>query len=260
MGLWLLISLALIIFVAISFLDEIKVGDYTLKKSLIAETLLKPAGESDDSPLDTLSGAALVAELEKKNEAKTDSAPKSMLIIGDSMTYNLALRLAQYARQNGHTLHSVNWDSSSTRIWGESDTLTYYIKKFDVDYIFISLGSNELYLKDPYRRQPEVKKILEKIGDIPYVWIGPPNWDDKDTGFNDMLARTCRPGSFFLTAGMKLDRKHDRIHPTPSASALWVDSIMRWMPKSAHPILANLPSDEVGKVNPNITFLKALNK
>lgn len=256
-SLWLLVTAALIIIVVISFIDDITIGDYTLKKAPIAETLLKV---ENDLITDTLSGVDLVEALEKKNKNEVDSTSKSILIIGDSMTFNLALRLAQYAKQNGHDFHSVNWDSSSTKIWANSDTLNYFINKYNVDFIFISLGSNELYFKDPYVRQPEVRKIIDKIGDIPYIWIGPPNWKEEDTGFTDMLARTCKPGAFFRTAGMKLARKKDHIHPTRDASALWVDSIMRWMPRSSHPILAEVPSDTIGKVNPNITFLKALNK
>ena len=84
---------------------------------------------------------------------------------------------------------------------------------FDVDYVFISLGSNELYFKNPESRLPYIKKVLEMIDTIPYVWIGPPNWQ-KDSGINDLLERTCRSGSFFRTDGMELARKKDHIHPT----------------------------------------------
>lgn len=169
------------------------------------------------------------------------------------------MRLAQYAKQNGHTIHSVNWDSSNTKIWAEHDTLAYYIEKYHPTQIFISLGSNELYYKDPESRAPYVKKILEVIDTIPYVWIGPPNWKE-DTGINDMLQRICKKRSFFRSAGMQFKRKKDNIHPTRESSAMWVDSIMRWLPESSHPFMADMPSDSIGKSNPNIVFLKALNK
>ena len=120
-------------------------------------------------------------------------------------------------------------------------------------------GSNEPYLKKPDIRRPEVKKILEVIDTIPYVWIGPPNWTE-DSGINDMIESMCRPGSFFRSAGMEFKRKADHVHPTRESSSLWVDSIMRWLPKSAHPFRADVPSDSIGKCNPNIVFLKALNK
>lgn len=253
-GLWLIVAVSLIGFLVISFVDDISVGGWTIKKAPFSENLLAKedsVGRKSDFCADSLAGKVI--------EAKTDSVPKSILIFGDSMTLNLALRLAQYAKQNGHTLHSVNWDSSNTKIWADCDTLRHFIRVFDVDYVFISLGSNELYFKNPESRLPYIKRVLEMIDTIPYVWIGPPNWQ-KDSGINDLLERTCRSGSFFRTDGMELARKKDHIHPTRAASALWVDSIMRWMPKSAHPILADSPSDSIGRANANVTFLKALNK
>lgn len=253
-GLWLIVAVSLIVFLVISFVDDISVGGWTIKKAPFSENLLAKEDSVDrnsDFCADSLAGKVI--------EAKTDSVPKSILVFGDSMTLNLALRLAQYAKQNGHTLHSVNWDSSNTKIWADCDTLRHFIRVFDVDYVFISLGSNELYFKNPESRLPYIKRVLEMIDTIPYVWIGPPNWQ-KDSGINDLLERTCRSGSFFRTDGMELARKKDHIHPTRAASALWVDSIMRWMPKSAHPILADFPSDSIGRANANVTFLKALNK
>ena len=75
-----------------------------------------------------------------------------------------------------------------------------------------------------------------------------------------MLEKMCGKRRFFRTDGMKLDRKKDHIHPTRDASALWIDSVMRWLPQSAHPFVAETPADTIGKANPNIIFLKALNK
>ena len=253
-SLWLIVASALAIFIVISFCDDIVLGDWHVKKAPFEDAIFADndsvSGIADNYPMENDSVAV---------EMQTDSVPKSILIFGDSMTFNLALRLAQYAKQNGHKIHSVNWDSSNTKIWAESDTLLHFIKSYDADFIFISLGSNELYFKKPESRLPYIKRVLEMIDTIPYIWIGPPNWQE-DSGINDLLERTCRRGSFFRTDGMKLARKKDNIHPTRQASALWVDSIMRWMPRSAHPILAEYPSDSTGKANPNIVFLKALNK
>ncbi len=252
-----LLSLALIVILVVAFVDDIKIGEWTVKKAPISDYLLKEESNtllSLEESADSINAADLQPEI-----IKTDSLPQSLFIFGDSMTFNLALRLAQYAKQNGHTIHSVNWDSSNTKIWAEHDTLAYYIEKYHPTQIFISLGSNELYYKDPESRAPYVKKILEVIDTIPYVWIGPPNWKE-DTGINDMLQRICKKRSFFRSAGMQFKRKKDNIHPTRESSAMWVDSIMRWLPESSHPFMADMPSDSIGKSNPNIVFLKALNK
>lgn len=256
-SLWLLLAVALIVIISVSFADDISIGDWTIKKAPIAEFIF------DES--DSLAKDSVIDSIENEHDTKapvvieTDSLPQSIFIFGDSMTFNLALRLAQYAKQNGHEIHSVNWDSSNTKVWADHDTLAYFIDKYHPTQIFISLGSNEMYFKNPETRAPYVKRILEVIDTIPYIWIGPPNWKE-DTGINDMLERMCARGAFFRSAGMEFKRKKDNIHPTRESSSMWIDSIMRWLPKSSHPFVADLPSDSIGKVNPNIIFLKALNK
>lgn len=257
LGIWLLISVALIIFLSYSFMEDVSFMGHTLKKAPFRQTMIgeNVKIEEDSLKLDSIR-KAYEEELLK---SRTDSTPQRIFIFGDSMTFNLALRLAQYAKVNGHEINTVNWDSSNTKIWADYDTLAYFINKFRPTQIFISLGSNELYFKDPSRRKPYVEKILSVIDTIPYVWIGPPNWQ-KDNGLNDMIELACRPGSFFRTDGMELKRKADHIHPTREASALWVDSIMRWIPSSSHPFLVDVPADSIKKSNPNVVFLKALNK
>lgn len=255
-GLWMLTVVSLFIIVTISLAGDLQIGQYALKKAPIRNALLSVPSDSVEFEIAT---EEELAELEKEMIVEVDSMPQSIFIFGDSMTFNLALRLAQYAKANGHTIHSINWDSSNTKIWAETDTLSKYLNAFHPTFIFISLGSNEVYFKNPEVRRPYINKILETIGNTPYVWIGPPNWNE-DTGINKILASACKKGSFFLSEGIELKRKKDKIHPTREASAIWVDSIMRWLPKSAHPFVADLPSDTIGKANPHILFLKALNK
>ncbi len=253
-GVWLLLAVALVIVITLAFADDFKLGDWSPKRAPYRDLLVARSEPSETIPL---VGDSVVSS--EPEEIQTDSLPQSILLIGDSMTYNLALRLSKYAKQNGHTFHAVNWDSSNTKTWAGCDTLDHLLDRYKVTYVFISLGSNEAYLKKPEVRRPQVETILNKIGDRPYVWIGPPNWKE-DLGLNDFLASVCRRGSFFLTGQMELKRRKDGIHPTEDASAIWVDSIMRWLPKSSHPILAEVPSDTLPKFNPNIKMLKAANK
>ncbi len=258
-GIWLLLVTALIIVLLIAFADDINIGEWKIKKAPYAEALLTDkAKELREKEIADSIHSAKILEQERKI-IRVDSTPQSILLIGDSMTMNLAFRLAQYAKQNGHDFHAVNWDSSNTIKWGNSSHLADYIEEYGVTYVFVSLGSNELYLKNPQTHVQYVEKILSQIGEVPYVWIGPPNWKE-DFGVNDMLQETCAPGSFFRSEGMEFKRKKDGIHPTREASALWIDSIARWINKSSHPILLDAPADSIGKVNPNIKFLKATDK
>lgn len=258
-SLWLLLSTALVVVMLVAFADDISIGDYTLKKAPYRETLLadKEAELREQAARDSIIEAKRQMQDEKK--VKLDTTSHSILLIGDSMTLNLAYRFAQYAKANGHTFHAVNWDSSGTVKWGKSNHLAEYIDEYGATYVFISLGANELYIKDPESHAKYIKSILDQIGELPYVWIGPPNWKE-DFGINDYLEVTCVPGGFFRSAGMDFERKKDGIHPTRAASALWVDSIARWMPKSSHPILLNTPPDSIGKVSPNVKYMKATDK
>lgn len=251
-GVWLLLAFALAIILLISFADDFSIAGWSPKKSTYKETLLTKTSLGDNDFHDELNDDI------EETAIVTDSLPQSILLIGDSMTYNIALRMSKYAQQNGHTFHAVNWDSSNTKTWAGCDTLDNLLSRYDVTYVFISLGANEAYLKKPEVRKPQIETILQKIGNIPYVWIGPPNWKE-DLGLNKFLASECRPGSFFLTGQMNLKRRKDGIHPTVEAAAEWVDSLMRWLPQSSHPILAEVPSDSLPKCNPHITLLKALN-
>ncbi len=255
-GLWLLLAVSLVVFLLISFADDITLGDYTIRKAPFSEMLLKD--EAAEMREAEMRDSIVVAKREEQRQHRVeiDSTPQSILLIGDSMTMNLALRLAQYAKANGHTLHAVNWDSSSTVKWGKSTHLSEFIEEYGATYVFISLGANELYLKHPEGHRKYVEAIIAQIGDLPYVWIGPPNWKE-DSGVNDMLESACAAGSFFRSAGMEFERKKDGVHPTRRSSALWIDSVARWMPHAAHPILLLPPPDSLGKVNANIKFMKA---
>lgn len=186
------------------------------------------------------------AELRKpKFPAPVDTTAKTILFFGDSMLEGLSPRLADYCKANGHTLYTVIWYSSTTEVWGRCDTLSTFIRQYNPDYIFACLGANELFIRDiKEKRKPLLEHILSEIGDRPLLWIGPPNWKE-DTGINDMLAERLEEGTFFLTNGMKFDRKRDGAHPTSASAALWMDSVVRWMPQHClHPIRLDMPQQK----------------
>lgn len=190
--------------------------------------------------LDSCSPRELVVE--------TDTMPKRLLFIGDSMLEGLSPRLAAYAQANGHTLYTVIWYSSTSKIWSDSRKLTAYIKQFHPDYIFICLGANELFVRDIIsKRDICVKDLIKEIGAIPYVWIGPPNWKD-DTGINRLIAANAGAGHYFKSDGMEFERMKDGAHPTRKSAALWMDSVVRWMTAhSSHPIKMDIPEQNTAK-------------
>ena len=254
-GLCLLLTIALAIFIYLSFhgdaLEQHNVKTGTFARVLLdttsrthtpaAATKAATADASDPSPV-TAGNADRVARPDSSGEL--DTTRKSILFIGDSMLEGLGPRLAAYAEENGHTLVNVIWYSSTTEVWGRTEKLKGYIAEYHPDYIFVSLGGNELFVSNIRdRRQKYLNHILSQIGNIPFVWIGPPNWKP-DTGINEMLAETIGPGRFYLsyTPDQHYDRARDGAHPTRASAAAWMDRVCAWvMKESAHRIVLHRP-------------------
>ena len=245
-GLWMLLATALAVFVGVSLVSPVEIFGVELQKATFVDVLSAPA----EVPTAHKTAPATVKKPQKHQRAQLDTTSKTILFIGDSMLEGLSPRLAAYTRHNGHTLYTVIWYSSTTEVWGSSDKLKHYINKYHPDYVFVCLGANELFVRDiATKRACYVDNMLRQIGTIPYVWIGPPNWK-KDTGINQLIASKVKPGCFFLSDGMKFERSHDGAHPTRTSSALWMDSVARWVElHSAHPIRLKKPARVNARAN-----------
>ena len=243
-GLWMLLAVALAAFVGMSLMSPMEFDWGSVQQVTFVDELLAGCDSVWSSEqVDTVSVDTV--EVEEHKQAELDTVPKNILFIGDSMLEGLSPRLAAYAKLNGHKLHTVIWYSSTSEVWGSCDTLRHFIRRFKPDYIFVCLGANELFVRDIAKKRAKyVDHILEQIGDIPYVWIGPPNWKP-DTGINDLVSSKVADGSYFMSNGMTFDRAKDGAHPTRRSAGLWMDSVARWMGQEcAHPILMEMP--EVG--------------
>lgn len=211
-----------------------------LKKGKFNETLFA-------SDKEEVTNKDTVATQEKKpNKNEMDTTKKTILFIGDSMVECLFPRMSAYAKKNGHTFYAVVWYSATTEVYGTRTTVKEYIDKYHPDYILFSLGGNELFIRDiKENRQKFVDEIIRQFGNIPYIWIGPPNWKP-DTGINDMIKSSVPEGCFFLsyTPDQHYDRKKDGAHPTAASSNQWMDRICKWiMTESAHRIRLEKPAD-----------------
>ncbi len=250
-----ILLLGLLVFGWLSFYgDGVDVGDHHIKTTTFAETMLTPADSTSHGSTSPADSALLAANGSDQSAVKAsgpqpmDTTSKTILFFGDSMIERFGPRLAAYAKANGHTLINVIWYSSSTEIWGRITRAKELIDEFHPDYIFVSLGGNELFIKDiKKKRQQYVDNILAQIGDIPYIWIGPPNWKP-DTGINDMIQESVAPGCFYLSNGEHFDRAKDGAHPTKESAAAWCDRVCKWvMTKSAHPIRLEPPTEKTAR-------------
>lgn len=178
-------------------------------------------------------------------ELVQDTVPKRILLLGDSMVEGLSKPFGRYASQNGHSITSVIWYSSSSKTWALTDTLEYFIRKYSPDFVMVSLGGNEMFVNDLDKRRKYVSSIVKRLSDIPFVWIGPPNWKE-DTGINDIIGNTVGSGRFFLSRNLTFERGKDGRHPTPASSCEWADTISSWiMNTSRYRIRMEHPADTV---------------
>lgn len=246
-GVWGLLAVAFVVFFAYSaYDDDLTIGGYALKHSSMFQSLAEGGPHITDAPVKVT--AAELSGSQPESPVTVDTLPKTILFIGDSMLEGLSPRLAAYCESSGHKLYSVIWYSSTSERWGTSDRLQSYIRQIKPDYIFICLGANELFVSNIIqKRTGYVQKMIADIGDIPYLWIGPPNWKE-DTGINRIIADNAAAGSFFLSDGMHFERKRDGAHPTSASAAQWMDSIVRWMPAhSSHPIRLETPTRQTAR-------------
>lgn len=164
--------------------------------------------------------------------SESEATRPAVLLFGDSMMEWLRFRLARWLKEIDYDLYAVIWPSSNLIWWAESDTLPHLIQTLKPAYIIVSLGGNELFISRIERRKPYMEKILQTIGHIPYIWVGPPNWAE-DTGINDLIARGVGPGRYFASKRLTFERLKDGAHPTPRSSYVWADSIVAYLRDSA---------------------------
>ena len=208
-----------------------------------AETGVAAAADEDSvSVISVTHPASAPADLpEPSRTAAPDTSRQSILLTGDSMAEGLMFAFKKYAQHNGHTLRTIIWYGSTTTTWARTDTLRKLISRYKPTYVFLSLGSNELFVRNIAEREPYIQDIVKQAGRTPFVWIGPPNWKE-DTGIGELLSRNAGPGRYFVSRGLTFERASDGRHPSRRASAYWADTISSWVMRAGrHPIRLSKP-------------------
>lgn len=231
-----LLTLSLVLLLTYAFLPSEWVQAVHLKQISLRDAELAATGLAEENLQDSV-------EIEKLPKEPTDTATQRILLFGDSMVGCVCYRLGQYAQANHHKLTSVAWFSSTTEVWAKTDTLQRFLQKTHPTHVFICLGSNELFYRDLDSREKNIRQILKKIGDIPVIWIGPPNWA-KDYGFNNVLRKVMGPRAYYPSLNLTLERRSDGRHPTLKGGNIWMDKVVEWMNSghSIHPFVLNTPA------------------
>lgn len=189
-------------------------------------------------------------ETDELSKATLDTASKTILLFGDSMVDGVREFFKKYCKFNNHKFYYFAWTSSTTSAWANSNKLKTLLEKYDPDYVFIMLGSNELLATDLKKREKYISDILEQLEGVNYVWIGPPNWKE-DNGLNSTIEKVAGKQNFypskniFLNPPLKYKRSGDKKHPNFEGYKAWTDSIASWvMTTSKYPIKLDKPIDK----------------
>ena len=151
-----------------------------------------------------------------------------VLLIGDSQLEGLRLPVYNFCKWNNLNLvASVVWYGSSTKQWGTSDTLEYFINKYKPSFVFVALGLNELFVNDLDKRREYVTNIKNKFTQkgVGYYWIGPAAWK-ADKGIVSVLSE-LNGNRFFDSAKLPLERAEDGRHPSRGAAWTWMDEVSK---------------------------------
>lgn len=202
-----------------------------------------PESPSDSISADTIVVVAVDTIAVEPVPLPLDTAGKRILFFGDSMIEGLSMRFADYARENGHQLFTVCWYGSTTTGWAHNlDTLQSFLRWSEADYVVVSLGGNELKVKDLDNRAENIRIIQRALGSRPTIWVAPPSWVKNPT-ITGVIRGEVGDKRYFDSTRLTYTRGSDKMHPTFGSASRWMDSIAVWMssPQTAHPIKMDFP-------------------
>jgi len=186
-----------------------------------------------------------------KSDAATSSGPHDaassasadlptgtlVLQVGDSFAGSLGIPLGE--RFRAHGLRSVLKFQTSSYVptWASGTELPEYVAHYNPDLVLITLGANEFELSAPDTRAASVRRLVQRLGGRPCVWITPPRWKP-DSGILAVIEANSKPCRFLDsdTVVKDLKRKPDKIHPSDAAREVWADAVLNWL---AHERKAN---------------------
>jgi hypothetical protein len=164
---------------------------------------------------------------------KSDSSHQRVLFMGDSQAGGLLSLFNDYCVENGHELVATHiWNSAQIFNYGYSTKADELIKQFQPTLIVIVLGLNEMYARDIPKRTQAANLLRSKLGDIPYLWIGPANYME-DYGINKVYEIAATPERYVVSKYLDLPRGSDTRHPSREGYKIWMQHIARFVQSNA---------------------------
>lgn len=160
---------------------------------------------------------------------------KRIFVFGDSMTGWMADRLNAYGEKNGFEVSTLIWDGATMQKYAKNAAkLKRYIDNSHADAVVICLGMNEMGARNPsVQLGPSLAKIKGVIGNLPYIWVGPPTWPSKPQygpAYDNWMQTTLGSDHYYSSLSLTLPRQSKtNPHPTREGINKWTDDVIRWI-------------------------------
>lgn len=175
-----------------------------------------------------LLGVTASVALAQGDGGEAPKAPVKMLLVGDSMVWELGRALEPLMEADGYDFRWKHKTSESIRGYAGGNKMREHVRKHSPDVVLISLGANEALIPKPEALVRPIQKIVSQVGDRPCLWIGPPMWT-QDTGVVKILEEHVAPCRFYNSSPLELARRKDGYHPNKEGSAVWASALQRWL-------------------------------
>lgn len=174
--------------------------------------------------------SGLLVSGEYREPASGVPAGTTVLHVGDSFAGALGIELNKVLKNLGVQGYLKYKVPSYIPGWASGKELPEYLTKYKPDLVLVTLGANEMEIGDPGQRAPLIRKLVERIGDRPCVWIAPALWG-KDNGLMEIVRQNISPCRYLDTNALvkHMPRAGDKIHPQMDARSDWAEFVLRWL-------------------------------
>jgi lysophospholipase L1-like esterase len=198
-----------------------------------------PSGNPAETPTAVAPSAAQEAQPAAAQAPKETSPLPSgttVLHIGDSFAGALGIELNRELKKLG--IRGVLRFETSSYIptWAWHKKLDLYLLRYKPDLVLITLGANELEVPDPQQRASAIRRLVERLGGVPCVWVAPPLWEGARDALLGVIRENVAPCVYMDSSeAPELKRMRDKIHPSMQARETWARWVVDWLAEHRNP-------------------------
>lgn len=148
-----------------------------------------------------------------------------VLLIGDSLAYQMAPHLVKVAKEKQVTLRVVAYGGSSVVQWIRKGWVRGALKRWTPRQVWISLGTN-CTLSERKKIREDIVKLVMQV-DASVLWLVPPKLYFSTAYLTDALRDLELPVFSIGKLPMGWDKKHNRddVHPTAEGYRSWARAL-----------------------------------